>query len=289
MSSDDKTTPRFVPLNDTNYSQWAIRMEAELIRKDLWKLVTCTTDVEGKTDAEIETVWNDWRKKRSVQKMSEAYAEIVLRVEDSQLAHTRSRDPEAIWDTLAQVHQARGLAMRLALRRKFLTSVKGTEETMSAWIGRVKGLSYRLEDIGVDISEEDTILALTMGLNPSYDPFIISLDSTPADQLDINVVISRMLNEEVRRENAGIQGVAVQSGKPEIKVKKEDRDNVALAATQGDGPAICWRCGKPGHVRAFCTAAPIRGKGADHANVAFSTIGIDSDDEYLTQVSGSEI
>ena len=145
----------------------------------------------------------------------------------------------------------------------------------------MKALSCRLKNIGVDVSTEDTILALMMGLNTSYDFFIISLNTTPVNQLNINLIISHMLNEEVQHENTGIQGVAVQSSKPEIKVKKED--------CQGDGPVICWCCGIPGHFRAFCTAESICGRGTDHVNVAFTAIGADSDDEYLTQVSGSEI
>ena len=285
MSSEDRT-PHFAPLNDTNFHEWSIRIEAHLIRKDLWGTVTCETDTDGKSDAEIEGIWADWRKKRSMKKITEAYAEMVLRVEDSQLVHMRSKDPEVIWDTLAQVHRARGLATRLALRRNFLTSVKGAEQSMSAWVGRVKLMSFRLEDIGVDVSDEDTILALTMGLDKSYDSFIISLDTTPPEQLTLDYVVSRMLNEEVRRSNTEIQGVAVKArGMPggEVRVKKEE--NVALATTQGD---VCWRCGKPGHLKAFCTAKPLRGKEADQANIAFAAIGIDSDDEYLAQVSDEE-
>src|ERR1700683_3138361 len=280
MSSEDRT-PHFALLNDTNFHEWSIRIEAHLIWKDLWGTVTCEADTKGKTDAEVEAIWEDWRKKRSAKKITEAYAEIVLRVEDSQLVHMRSKDPETIWDTLAQVHRARGLATRLALWRRFLTSVKEMEESMGAWVGHVKSRSFRLEDIGVDISDEDSILALTMGLDKSYDSFIISLDTTPPEQLTLDYVISRMLNEEVRRNNVEIQGVAVKakggtaSEKGEFKVKKEE--NLVLAATQGDGPTMCWRCGKPGHLKAFCTAKPIRGKEADHANVALAAIGLDSD------------
>ena len=253
-------------------------------------MVTCETDMEGKTEADTEAIWDDWRKKRSKKKIADAYAEIVLRVEDSQLAHMRSRDPEIVWDVLAQVHRARGLATRLALRRLFLTSVKGADEAMSAWVGRVKSMSYRLEDIGVDVSDEDTILALTMGLNKSYDSFIISLDTTSPEQLTLEHVISRMLNEEVRRDNASVQGVAVKAReKSEVRVKKEE-ENVAMAAIQVDGRAVCWRCGKPGHLKAFCTAKPLRGKGSDQANVASAAIGIgiDLDDEYLTEVDSDE-
>jgi hypothetical protein len=71
-------------------------------------------------------------KKMTKKKIVDAYAEIVLRVKDSQLAHMHSRDPEIVWDVLAQVHHARGLVTWLALWRLFLTLVKVTEEAMSS-------------------------------------------------------------------------------------------------------------------------------------------------------------
>jgi hypothetical protein len=52
-------------------------MEAHLIRKELWGLVTCEMDTDGKTESEIETIWEDWRKKRSKKKIADAYAEIT--------------------------------------------------------------------------------------------------------------------------------------------------------------------------------------------------------------------
>ena len=56
MSSEDRT-PHFAPLNDTNFHEWSIRIEAHLIRKDLWGTVTCETDTDGKSDAKIESIW----------------------------------------------------------------------------------------------------------------------------------------------------------------------------------------------------------------------------------------
>ena len=54
----------------------------------------CETNTDGMTDA--ETIWTDWRKKQSAKKATEAYAEIVLRAEDSQLVHMCSKNLEAI-------------------------------------------------------------------------------------------------------------------------------------------------------------------------------------------------
>ena len=167
--------------------------------------------------------------------------------------------------------------------------VKGVEEAMKAWVGCVKAMSHRLEDIGVDILDEDTILALTMGLNKLYDSFIISLDTTPPKQLTLKHVISRMLNEEVRHDNVEIQGVAAKSkGGMNGKVRVKKEENVAMAAMQRDGSTTCWRCGKTGQVKAFCKEKPLQGPGSDEANAAFAVIGIDSGDEFFTQRSDSD-
>jgi hypothetical protein len=45
------------------------------------------------------------------------------------------------------------------------------------------------------------ILALTMGLNTTYDSFVISLDSTPTMDLTLNYIVHHMLNEEVCQDN----------------------------------------------------------------------------------------
>src|SRR5258705_12336231 len=101
MSIDEKT--RFPPLNNDNYMEWSIRMEAELIRKGLWDNVQCEVSVEGKTAEEVEEIVMNWRGKCTQKKMVETCAKITLRVEDSQLAHIRTRDPKILWANLHQV------------------------------------------------------------------------------------------------------------------------------------------------------------------------------------------
>ena len=70
-----------------------------------------------------------------------------------------------------------------------------------------------------------------MGLNKSYDPSIISLDTTPPKQLTLKHVILHMLNEEVLCDNIQVQSLSVKGNeKNEVRVKKEE-GNVALVAT----------------------------------------------------------
>ena len=55
-----------------------------------------------------------------------------------------------------------------------MTLVKGAD-TMSAWIGRVKAMAFSLMEISVDITNEDQILVLTMGLDVSYKSYLFPL------------------------------------------------------------------------------------------------------------------
>ena len=89
MSLDDKT--RFPLLNDGNYMEWSICMEAELVHKGLWDNIQCKVSVEGKSTQEVEEIVMKWCGKHK--KMAETCAKIILRVEDSQLAHICGRNP----------------------------------------------------------------------------------------------------------------------------------------------------------------------------------------------------
>ncbi|OJA16104.1 hypothetical protein AZE42_12878 [Rhizopogon vesiculosus] len=241
MADDSDRISHFPLLHDGNYGKWSIRMEAELIWKGLWDMVFVEVDLNGKTDDEVKAELQKLLVKRTAKKMAEVRAEIILRVECNQLAHMHDRNPKVIWEMLAQLHHACGLGTRMALRWKLLTVAKEATESMSAWISRVKGMALDLEDIGVTVDDEDQILVLTTGLDKSYDSFIISLDSTATADLTFDHVVNRLLNEDVW------QGSVV----------RED-----LEAT---GAALC---GEEGHIRVFCMAMPIRGKGVERATVA---------------------
>jgi len=247
-SDDNDKVRHFPPLNNSNYTEWSMRMEAELIRKGLWDTVFCEIVDVGKTPEEVVREVEKAKAKRTAKKMAEARAELILRADCTQLVHMRDRDPMVIWESLARIHRARGLATRLALRRKFMSAVKGERETMQAFIGRVQAIAFELENIDVDVSDEDRILALTMGLDKSYESFVISLDGTPADKLDVEYMISRMLNEEARRGNIVMGGDSLDEGSSALLAGRIER--------KGGPGRSCWRCGKQGHIRLFCKEKP---------------------------------
>jgi len=56
-----------------------------------------------------------------------------------------------------------------------------------------------MEEVGILVSDQDKILALTMGLPASYNAVIVNFDSTPTDQLTLDNVIAHLLNEETQQ------------------------------------------------------------------------------------------
>ena len=124
---------RFPQLNHTNYAEWALHMEAILIRGGFWDLITGDEKLEDAADEKGE---REFRKREA-----QCRAEIVLRVDDLQLPHMADRSPMVIWNSLASVHCARGFGSRLQLRRNFITASMKEGQSMEGWIGEVRGLA----------------------------------------------------------------------------------------------------------------------------------------------------
>jgi len=109
---------------------------------------------------------------------------------------------------------------------------KDPNKLMSHWIAAVKQVAYQLTDIGTTTSDKDIIIALKLGLPNSYKNFVVTLDSTPFDQLTLDYVTMRLLNEESRQAPHAPQA------------------EHALAATVKHR---CYHCGKHGHFAADCS------------------------------------
>jgi hypothetical protein len=182
------TNSGFEKLNDTNHGPWKQLMKALLVRKDLWDVVS---GVETLPSGSPNTKAVRTFRKRQAQ----AGAEIILHVEPSQLPFIDNDDPKEVWDTLTSMHQARGMATRLTVRRQFWKLEKG-DGGVQAFISNARRLANHLIEIGVTVDDEDIILVLTGGLPSSYENFVVSLDSTPPSELTLEYVVTRLLNEE---------------------------------------------------------------------------------------------
>ena len=106
-----------------------------------------------------------------------------------------------------------------------------------------------MEQSEVEVSDQDKILALTMGLPPSYDPVIINFDATPSELLTLNNIIACLLNEEVCQSS-------------DLKVAK-DLEDKAMVVTGGGksghgarnpvgADVTCFFCERKWHFKSNC-------------------------------------
>jgi hypothetical protein len=172
-----------------------------------------------------------------------ATATIISRLDPSQFAHVRDfeEDPVGMWERLKETHQSSGLGGVVAMWRKFYSIRKPLEiSTMRPHIAAVRGHAEKLGRIYNDKPSDAQIIAtLLMSLPSSYDTLLVTLDSH-AEKDNLEFVIGRLLNEEVRQESEF-------SSTP-------FPDTSALAArTFRDKSRItCFKCGKLGHYRNEC-------------------------------------
>ncbi|KAF9064931.1 hypothetical protein BDP27DRAFT_1140844, partial [Rhodocollybia butyracea] len=109
---------------------------------------------------------------------------------------------------------------------------------------------FEMEEAGLDVSDQEYILAITLGLPPSYATVISSFNTVAADVLTLDYVTNQLLNDEV----------AQLAGKPTTTNVERERDakDSALTAAAPDGtrgPAVkrtCFFCDKHGHFKDEC-------------------------------------
>jgi len=90
------------------------------------------------------------------------------------------------------------------------------------------------------VSDQDKILALTIGLPPSYDPVIINFDAVPPESLTFNDVIAWLLNKETRQESSN-------------RIKNEHEVVfVAKKRVPNWTDVICYFCDQKDHYKLEC-------------------------------------
>jgi hypothetical protein len=170
-------------LNNENYEIWKILMEAILVRKQLCEV---RLGLMLRPIGQPNTV-RAWDRKNQ-----EARAKLQLAVEWDQLVHTTAKIASDICAELEHVHRSTRFTTCMGLKRKLWKMKMKDGQRMASWIADVKGVAFQLSQIGVTVPKEDTILALTNGLPPSYEHLVLTLDSTPLEVFNLDYVIRRL-------------------------------------------------------------------------------------------------
>ena len=170
----------------------------------------------------------------------------------------------------------------LTLCWKFLTAKKSTVQSMQAWIGHIQSLAFCMEEAGIEVADQDQILALTMGLPDSYNPVIINFDSTASELLTLNHIIAHLLNEEARQSSHAATTNEEDTCDEALAAVQKNRSRPHATGGNTSADIVCYLCDKKGHYKSECPQRKEWEKSKiKKYEVAAVVLESDSDDEYL--------
>jgi hypothetical protein len=165
-----------------NYPDWKIAMKAFLDLDDLW-----STTIEY--DPEIlKTVDADKDRK--------CRSKLTLCIDKSCYVHISGvKTALDLWNRLAEAYEDNGLARRVGLLRKLVTSQLSSCGSMDKYVHQVISTSHALNGIGFNISEEWIGTLLLAGLPEEYRPMIMALENSGL-QITANFVKNLAISKE---------------------------------------------------------------------------------------------
>ena len=236
-----------------------------LEERDLWEVVSGEVKVEQCVSQLDQATYR--RKSRK------ALAIICFAMEDSQLPLVRSASGAYdVWSKLEGHFEKKSLANKLFLRRRFFTAKMEEGDDVLEHINKIKTLAEQLDAVGAPVSEDDLVITLLASLSESYGFLITALESR-ADSLSWEFVTSRLMHEDLKRKEKGVEGAASGQGQAFVT---QDTGRRAGRQAPAKTSSACHYCGEHGHWIAKCPAR-IRENGErqrlQRANVAHSNDG----------------
>lgn len=174
-------------LNNTNYLTWRFKVELLLVRDELWRYV----DPGVKPEEEADAAWNAGDAK--------ARATIGLLIEDNQHGLIRaSRTAKDAWTALKNHHQKTSLTSKVSLLKRICDKRFADGDDMAEHLFEMEELFSRLVNAGQELGENLTVAMILRSLPSSYDTLTTALESRSDDDLTMELVKRKLLDEAAR-------------------------------------------------------------------------------------------
>lgn len=221
-------------LNNINFQVWKCKVELLLIKEDLWHTISAVKP-------EIpDAVW--------LKADRQARATIGLLVEDDQLRHVRdTSSAKEAWTALQSYHQKASLTNQVFLFKKICSMKLSENGDMESHLNAMLNSVDQLAALGEALKDKMIIALLLCSLPESYNTLITALETRSEDELTIELVKGKLLDEDRRRKNA--KG---HMNEREDKALKIQSKKFVKTLPKDTGDITCFFCKKTGHLKRDC-------------------------------------
>lgn len=226
----DKFVTTLTKLNSENYLVWSFKLKLFLTKEGCWDVIEDPLPLLDQRNAE-------WKKK-----YSQAYANIGLLIEDNHLSHIKyAKTAEDAWDILKKYHQQSTLSNKVYLIRKICRIQLSADGNMESHMSQMMDYIEKLKGIGEELFNYKWIIAFLLNSLPvEYDTLITALETRKDDELTLDLVKSKLIDEWSRKRN--------NLDNKEIAMKVTTSTSSEYKATASN----CEFCHKYGHFKKDC-------------------------------------
>lgn len=222
MAGEKEKKSWFDKLNGRNFSTWSYRMQLYLKNEGCWDVI----NLPNRPDGISERSWN--------KKESHANYLISIMVENNQLPIIKRCDSaRSTWIDLCKHHRKSTFSAKIRLLRKLYHEMLPKNGNMENHLSKIMEHYDELCEIGHIIEEQQFVSIVLTSVGEEYDHLVTALDCRKEDELTLDLVKCKLLDEYDRKMN---------------KENKEESESVMKV----QGMKYCDFCKGAGHLKKSC-------------------------------------
>ena len=168
---------------------------------------------------------------------NKARATIGLLVEDNQLIQIReAKTAREAWESLRKYHEKSTLTNKVFLLKKFCTTRLEEGGSMQQHMDTMLNLVHKLAALGEEVKDSMVVAMLLASLPDSYGTLITALKARSPEDLTIDFVKGKLIDEHQRRKNSSA-----------INSSIETAMKATVSKNYSSRKSECFFCKKPGH------------------------------------------
>lgn len=229
---------KIAAFDGSNFNNWKFRLHTLLDERDL------SIYIENPL-ADILSKCTDAAEKAAVKLKEKKCKSLIIQcIADSHLEYVKDKtSAKEVYDVLVSTFERRSTSGQLYLRKKLLTLKCNEGDSMENHFLVFDKIVRELKSTGAKMEQSDVVCHLLITLPKSFDSVVTALETINPNNLTIEFVKSRLLDEGRKKTVGAGSGCS------------NSTDSVAMQSVKRKYQIKCFKCGKLGHKKFQCKSA----------------------------------